>query len=54
MKAFCNFIEREDGAALSEYAILLGLIVVGVVTVITSLGTRLSAVISKATTAIPT
>lgn len=54
MKKFFDFIESEDAAALSEYALLLGFIVVGVVTVVTTLGTRIRGAISKATTAIPT
>ena len=54
MRTISVFIKNENGAALSEYAILLGFIVVAIVTVVTSLGTRISGAISKATTAIPT
>ena len=46
-------IKDEDGANMAEYATVLGLIVVAVVTVVTTLGTRISTVISNATTALP-
>ncbi len=49
-----NFIKDEEGTSMAEYALLLGLITVAIVTVVTALGTRLSGAISKATTAIPT
>jgi Flp pilus assembly pilin Flp len=38
---------------MAEYALLLGLITVAIVTVVTALGTRISGAISNAVTAIP-
>jgi pilus assembly protein Flp/PilA len=38
------FVKDEDGAALTEYLILLGLIVGGVVAAVTTFGTNLAAV----------
>lgn len=37
-----NFIRREDGAALVEYAILVALIAVVAIFFVTSLGTKVS------------
>ena len=54
MNRFIAFLYDEDATSMAEYALLLGLITVGVVTVITTLGTRIRGAISKATTAIPT
>ncbi len=48
-----RFIQEEEGTSMAEYALLLGLITVAIVTVVTALGTRISGAISKATTAIP-
>jgi len=48
-----NFIKDEEGTSMAEYALLLGLITVAIVTVVTALGTRISGAISNATTAIP-
>jgi Flp pilus assembly pilin Flp len=48
-----NFIKDEEGTSMAEYALLLGLITVAIVTVVTALGTRISGAISKAVTAIP-
>lgn len=48
------FLTDEDATSMAEYALLLGFITVGVVTVVTALGTRIRGAISKATTAIPT
>ncbi|WEX89049.1 hypothetical protein PZN02_001590 [Sinorhizobium garamanticum] len=45
MKAFVSkvsaFAREEDGVALSEYLILLGLLVGGVITAVTTAGTNL-------------
>ncbi|MGZ2502382.1 hypothetical protein EHI47_01985 [Rhizobium leguminosarum] len=48
MKAFVNsvraFAREEDGVALTEYLILLALLVGGVITAVTLAGTNLAAV----------
>ena len=53
MNQLMQLIKDEDGANMAEYATVLGLIVVAVVTVVTTLGTRIATVISKATTSLP-
>ncbi len=53
MKDIMNLLLNEEGTSMAEYALLLGLITVAIVTVVTALGTRISGAISKATTAIP-
>ncbi len=42
-----NLIRDEDGATIAEYALLLGLILVAVVSVVTVFGTNISSAISK-------
>jgi len=42
MNAILRFIRKDDGAALVEYALLLGLIAVVAVFFITSVGTGIS------------
>ena len=53
MNSIIGFLVDEEGATMAEYATMLGLITVVLVTVITALGTRISTVISKATTSLP-
>lgn len=48
-----QFIKDEEGASMAEYALLLGLITVALVTVITAFGTKLSGAFTKATSVIP-
>lgn len=54
MNKLANLLREEEGTSMAEYALLLGLITVAIVTVVTALGTRISGAVSKATTAIPT
>ncbi len=42
-----NLIKDEEGATIAEYALLLGLILVAVVTVVTAFGTNISSAVSK-------
>ena len=53
MRALIEFLVNEEGATMAEYALMLGLITVAIVTVVTELGTRISTVVSKATTSLP-
>lgn len=48
MNSLVNFIKDEEGATIAEYALLLGLILVAVVTVVTAFGTNISSAVSKA------
>lgn len=48
-----NLIHEEDGTALAEYALLLGLILLTMVTVLNQLSSRLCTIISKATGSLP-
>ena len=50
-KAFWN---DESGQGLAEYALLLGLIVVGVVLIIKGMGTHIKSIFNKANTALKT
>ncbi len=43
-----NLVRDENGATIAEYALLLGLILVGVSVVVTAFGTNISSAISKA------
>lgn len=52
-KGITNLILKEDAAALAEYALLLGLIALTMVTVLNQLSSRLSAIISKAAGSLP-
>jgi Flp pilus assembly pilin Flp len=47
------FLFDEEATAMAEYALILGLILVTIAAVVTTLGARISAAISKAVTAIP-
>lgn len=53
MKTLLQFLRDEEGASMAEYALLLGLITVAIATVVTAFGSKISGVISKATTALP-
>ena len=53
MKTLMHFISDEEGASMAEYALLLGLITVALVTVITAFGTKLSGAFTKAESVIP-
>ena len=53
MNLLTRLIKEEEGATMAEYALMLGLITVAIVTVVTALGTRISTVISNTTTALP-
>ena len=53
MNLIIEFLADEEGATMAEYATMLGLITVVLVSVITALGTRISTVISNATTSLP-
>ncbi len=53
MDCMKNFVMDEEGANMAEYALLLGLVTVAIVTVITALGTKIQTVVSKATTVLP-
>lgn len=48
MQAIRNFWADESGQGLAEYALLLGLIVVGVVVVIKGMGTHIKNIFNKA------
>ena len=48
-----DFIRDEEGANMAEYAILLGLIAVTVVTIVTALGTAINVTFSKGVVALP-
>ena len=48
-----QFLIDEEGASMAEYALLLGLITVALVTVISAFGTKLSGAFTKATSVIP-
>lgn len=52
-KGVVKLIHEENGAALAEYALLLGLIALTMVTVLNQLSSRLSVIISKATGSLP-
>ncbi len=48
MKLIIDFILSEEGAAIAEHSLLLGLIMVAVVPAITAYGNRINLAISKA------
>ena len=53
MNSILVFLKEEEGANMAEYAILLGLIAVAVVTIVTALGTAINTTFSKALVALP-
>ena len=54
MNLIAKFIVDEEAATVAEYALLLGLVLVAVTTIVTAFGTRINSTISKATTSLPT
>ncbi|MCM3765805.1 Flp family type IVb pilin [Neobacillus niacini] len=47
-----NLVVEEEGQALTEYGLIIGLIVVGCVALLATLGTKISGWFSEITTAI--
>ncbi len=52
MSSLLNFIKDEEGASMAEYALLLGIVTVAIVTVLTAFGSKVSTSITNATDAI--
>lgn len=48
-----DFLRDEEGASAIEYALLVGLIAVAIVTAVTALGTKVAAVFDSATAKLP-
>ena len=48
MQVLNRFWQEESGQGLSEYALLLGLIVIGVVAIISGMGTHIKNIFNKA------
>lgn len=48
-----RFIKSEEGTSMTEYALLLGLITIAIVSVITAFGTKLPGAFTKVTDVIP-
>lgn len=48
-----KFIKSEEGTSMTEYALLLGLITIALVSVITAFGTKLPGAFTKVTDVIP-
>jgi pilus assembly protein Flp/PilA len=48
-----SFLQDEEGASAIEYALLVGLIAVAIVTAVTALGTKISGVFTSATAKLP-
>ena len=53
MKLITKLLINEDGASMAEYALLLGLITVAIAGVVSIFGSRIAAVFTNATNAIP-
>ena len=53
MKNLIGFLRDEEGASMAEYALLLGLITVAIVTVVTAFGSKIAGAFTKATSVIP-
>jgi pilus assembly protein Flp/PilA len=49
---FKNFVANESGATAIEYALIASLIAIALVTILTSLGTRLSSEFSEISSAL--
>ncbi len=49
-----HFLSSEDGPTAVEYAVMLGLIVVAIVTIVQSLATSVSGTFSTVSSALPT
>ncbi len=54
MDLITRFLVDEEAATIAEYALLLGLVMVAVVTIVTAFGTRINSTVSNATTKLPT
>lgn len=54
MNSLVNFLVDEEAATIAEYALLLGLVLVAVTTIVTAFGTRISSSVSKSGTVLPT
>ena len=54
MKSIMNFIRNEEGLELSEYALILGLIVVAIITILGLIGTNISNIFSAFQTTLST
>ncbi len=52
MVKFKNFVATESGATAIEYALIASLIAIALVTILTNLGTRLSAEFSEISSAL--
>ena len=53
MEKIKTFLITEEGASLLEYAILLGIITISLLTVITALGTKMQGAFTTATSNLP-
>jgi pilus assembly protein Flp/PilA len=52
MKRVTRFLKSEDGPTAVEYAVMLALIIVACLTIITTLGTKVSSTFNQVTTQI--
>ena len=52
-KHFARFVKNEDGAALVEYGLLVGLIAVAIITVVGTLGGQLNDLFTQVSDALP-
>jgi pilus assembly protein Flp/PilA len=52
MKALFSMFQNEDGQALAEYALVVGLIAVACVAMVTGIGTGINGVLTKVATAL--
>lgn len=48
MQKLTNLIKDDEGATLAEYGLLIGVILIAVATIITTLGTNINKTISNA------
>lgn len=53
-KSMCDFLKEEDGAALAEYGILVGLVALVVIVGATGLGTTLKTLFTTISSKLPT
>ncbi len=53
MNFILNFFKDEEGAVMSEYALVLGLLLVVISSFVTSLGIGINTTITKATNQLP-
>ena len=54
MNLIAKFFVDEEAATVAEYALLLGLVLVAVTTIVTAFGTRINSTISNASGKLPT